>query len=228
MEKVFKTIKKIIVVIVGTCIVSLITFVVITCFSHFSSTENVIQHYGKFEHVLAKSKDKTPVTDNKPEHNYYREAMKDEKNDINYVKDDGRFAYKYCFYDIDQNGVDELIVHGSYYNYSIYTLKGSKVEGLAWNKYGGGLKIYPAKGLVSWTGGHNDNYYIEFFRIKGNKVKETASKSWRNKLTEEDVYPYHYVYKVNGKKVTKKRYKKYVAALEKKKVIKGKDLKWCR
>ena len=121
-----------------------------------------------------------------------------------------------------------MIVHGSYYNYSIYTLKGSKVEGLAWNKYGGGLKIYPAKGLISWTGGHNDNYYIEFFRIKGNKVKETASKSWRNRLTEEDVYPYHYVYKVNGKKVTKKRYKKYVAALEKKKVIKGKDLKWRR
>ena len=99
MEKVFKTIKKIIVVIVGTFIVSLITFVVITCFSHFSSTENVIQHYGKFEHVLAKSKDKTPVTDNKPEHNYYVEAMKEEKNDMNYVQDDGRFAYKYCFYE---------------------------------------------------------------------------------------------------------------------------------
>ena len=147
---------------------------------------------------------------------------------MNYVQDDGRFAYKYCFYDIDKNGIDELIIHGSYYNYSIYTLKGSKVEGLAWNKYGGGLKIYPEKGLVSWTGGHNDNYYIEFFRVKGNKVKETASKSWRNRLTEEDVYPYHYVYKVNGKKVTKKRYKKYVAALEEMKVTKGKDLKWRR
>ena len=177
---------------------------------------------------LTESSDITPVTDTKPEHNYYVKAMKDEKNDINYVEEDGRFAYKYCFYDIDQNGVDELIVHGSYYNYSIYTLKGSKVKGLAWNKYGGGLKIYPAKGLISWTGGHKDNYYIEFFRIKGNEVKESASQSWRNRLTEEDVYPYHYVYKVNGKKVTKKRYKKYVAALEKKKVIKGKDLKWRR
>ncbi len=82
--------------------------------------------------------------------------------------------------------------------------------------------------FISWTGGHKDNYYIEFFRIKGNEVKESASKSWRNKLTEEDVYPYHYVYKVNGKKVTKKRYKKYVAALQKKKVVKGKDLKWRR
>ena len=228
MEKVFKTIKKIIIVIAGTFIVSLTTFVIIMCFSHFSSADNMILRYGEAEHVLAKSKDKTPVTDNKPEHNYYVEAMKEEKNDMNYVQKDGRFAYKYCFYDIDQNGIDELIVHGSYYNYSIYTLKGNKVEGMAWNKYGGGLKIYPKEGIVSWSGGHKDNYYIEFFQMKGNEVKETASKSWRNRLTEEDVYPYHYVYKVNGKKVTKKRYKKYVAALEKKKVIKGKDLKWRR
>ena len=84
------------------------------------------------------------------------------------------------------------------------------------------------EGIVSCSGGHKDNYYIEFFRMKGNEVKETASKSWRNKLTEEDVYPYHYVYKLNGKKVTKKRYKKYLAALQKKKVVKGKDLKWHR
>ena len=57
MEKVFKTIKRIIVVIAGTFIVSLTTFVIIMCFSRFSSADNAILHYGKFEHVLAKSKD---------------------------------------------------------------------------------------------------------------------------------------------------------------------------
>ena len=220
--------KKIIGVTAGTFIVTLTAFVIIMCFSHFLSAENMILRYGEFEYVLAESKDMTSVTDKKPEHNYYVEAMKEQKNDMNYVQEDGRFAYKYCFYDIDQNGIDELIVHGSYYNYSIYTLKGNKVEGMAWNKYGGGLKIYPSEGIVSWSGGHKDNYYIEFFQMKGNEVKETASKSWQNKLTEDDVYPYHYVYKVNGKKVTKKRYKKYVAALQKKKVVKGKNLKWHR
>ena len=109
--------KKIIGVTAGTFIVFLTTFIIITC---FSSADNMILRYGEFVNVLAESKHMTPVTDKKPEHNYYVEAMKEEKNDMNYVQKDGRFAYKYCFYDIDQNGIDELIVHGSYYNYSIY------------------------------------------------------------------------------------------------------------
>lgn len=55
MEKVFKTIKRIIVVIAGTFIVSLITFVIITCFSRFSSADNMILRYGEFVNVLAEN-----------------------------------------------------------------------------------------------------------------------------------------------------------------------------
>ena len=106
------------------------------------------------------------------QHNYYFKAMKNEQEEINYVKGNGKFAYKYCFYDIDKNGIDELIVQGDYYNYAIYTLNGDKVEGLAWNKYGGNLKIYPTKGIFCWEGGHNNSEYIEYIGIKGTQAKE--------------------------------------------------------
>ena len=55
MEKVFKTIKRIIVVIAGTFIVSLTTFVIIMCFSRFSSADNMILRYGEFVNVLAEN-----------------------------------------------------------------------------------------------------------------------------------------------------------------------------
>ena len=105
------------------------------------------------------------------QHNYYFKAMKNEQEEINYVKGNGKFAYKYCFYDIDKNGIDELIVQGDYYNYAIYTLNGDKVEGLAWNKYGGNLKIYPTKGIFCWEGGHNNSESIEYIGIKGSIEK---------------------------------------------------------
>ena len=160
------------------------------------------------------------------QHNYYFKAMKNEQEEINYVKRNGKFAYKYCFYDIDKNGIDELIVQGDYYNYAIYTLNGDKVEGLAWNKYGGNLKIYPTKGIFCWKGGHNNSEYIEYIGIKDTQAKEAASKSWLYKFTEDSMHPYHYVYKINGKKVTKKEYKKYVDALKKEKAITASKLKW--
>ena len=41
--------------IAGTFIVSLITFVIITCFSRFSSADNMILRYGEFVNVLAEN-----------------------------------------------------------------------------------------------------------------------------------------------------------------------------
>lgn len=55
MEKVFKTIKRIIIVIAGTFIVSLTTFVIIMCFSRFSNADSMILRYGEAEHVLAEN-----------------------------------------------------------------------------------------------------------------------------------------------------------------------------
>lgn len=40
------------------------------------------------------------------------------------------------------------------------------------------------------------------------------------------MHPYHYDYKINGMKVTKKEYKKYVDALKKEKAITASKLKW--
>lgn len=62
--------------------------------------------------------------------------------------------------------------------------------------------------------------------IKGTQAKEAASKSWLYKFTEDSMHPYHYVYKINGKKVTKKKYQKYVDALKKEKAITASKLKW--
>ena len=55
MEKVFKTIKRIIIVIAGTFIVSLTTFVIIMCFSRFSNADSMILRYGEFVNVLAEN-----------------------------------------------------------------------------------------------------------------------------------------------------------------------------
>ena len=62
----------------------------------------------KREKVLSGEKNSiTEAPDIKSEeqqHNYYFKAMKNEQEEINYVKGNGKFAYKYCFYDIDKNG----------------------------------------------------------------------------------------------------------------------------
>lgn len=68
--------------------------------------------------------------------------------------------------------------------------------------------------------------YIEYIGIKGTQAKEAASKSWLYKFTEDSMHPYHYDYKINGMKVTKKEYKKYVDALKKEKAITASKLKW--
>ena len=205
----------------------IILIIAITCIGA-NINRNLVKQKNVKESIVEKNA-MTPMSSIKSEeqqHNYYFKAMKNEQEEINYVKGNGKFAYKYCFYDIDKNGIDELIVQGDYYNYAIYTLNGDKVEGLAWNKYGGNLKIYPTKGIFCWEGGHNNSEYIEYIGIKDTQAKEAASKSWLYKFTEDSMHPYHYVYKINGKKVTKKKYQKYVDALKKEKAITASKLKW--
>lgn len=204
-----------------------ILLITVTCIVVNINRKVVKNKREKVSPVEKNTMTQTPgIKSDEQQHNYYFKAMKDEQEEINYVKENGKFAYKYCFYDIDKNGIDELIIQGDYYNYAIYTLIGDKVEGLAWNKYGGNLKIYPTRGVFRWEGGHNNSEYIEYIGIKDMQAKEVASKSWLYKFTEDSMHPYHYVYKINGEKVTKKKYKKYVAELKKEKAITASKLKW--
>ncbi|MCH5252900.1 MAG: hypothetical protein J1F22_07990 [Lachnospiraceae bacterium] len=164
-------------------------------------------------------------------HEQYIKAMIESatNNDImNYIGSDGKFTYPYAFYDIDRNGIDELIISGSYYNYSIYTCQNEEVVGLNWNKYGGNLKIYPEEGIVFWTGGHKDYYYETYFKISEATVKEVAEKSWHVKLTENSQTVDKSKYKIMNKSVKKSEYKKYIASLQEKEIITHKQLKWYR
>ena len=81
--------------------------------------------------------------------------------------------------------------------------------------------ITEAPGIISEEQQHN--YY---FKAMKNEQEEINYVKENGKFTEDSRHPYHYVYKINGMKVTKKEYKKYVDALKKEKAITASKLKW--
>ncbi len=135
----------------------------------------------------------------------------------------------YSFYDIDGNGVDELLTYGGYFANAFFTYQDGKIVYLCHEKYGGNFRIYPEKGIIELPdGGHMDHYYASFIRVDGTRTKCAAEKDWvvhylnrsgsKTKTT--------YKYKLSGKRVTKAKYEKYVRALKKTKVVKRKQLTW--
>src|SRR5690554_6685386 len=65
----------------------------------------------------------SPAIQNGNPHEVYIKAMEVKDNFMNRRKKNGEFENKYAFYDIDGNGIDELIVSGGYMAYSVYTPK---------------------------------------------------------------------------------------------------------
>lgn len=168
----------------------------------------------------------TPDNMNASIHEQYIEEMKKEENNMNYILNNGDFANPYTYYDIDGNGIDELIIFGGYYAYSIYSYQDGKVVGLAWNKYGSNLKIYPDEGVVAWEGGHSDYYYKSHIKISDAKAEVVAEKSWHIELTDHSQKVDELTYNVMDKKVKKKKYKEYISSLSDGEEITHKDLSW--
>lgn len=170
---------------------------------------------------------------NKKAHKSYQEAMSSVEQGENEALDSGNGPLadgvdQIAFYDIDGNGVDELLTKGGYLGLVIYTYEGGEIKYLTHEKYGSSIKIYPEERVFLLKDGHMDNYYNTYYRMKGKKCKIIAEKSWQvhflnRKGTKTRTT---YLYKKKGNKVSKTEYQKFVKSLKKGKCIKGKELDW--
>lgn len=163
---------------------------------------------------------------NEKAHKAYQVALSGVERDGNgpLISDVDQIA----FYDIDGNGVDELLAKGGYLGLVIYTYEGGEIKYLTHEKYGSSIKIYPEERVFILKNGHMDNYYNTYYRIKGKKCKVIAEKSWQvhflnRKGTKTRTT---YLYEKKRKKVSKTEYQKFVKSLKKGKCIKGKELDW--
>lgn len=168
----------------------------------------------------------TPLGKNEDVHKKYIEEMKKEESSLN-IFSNGKFSRSYSFFDIDKNGIDELIISGGYYGYSIYTYCEEELILLGVNKYGGGsIKIYPNDGIVFWKGGHSDQYFEEYIKISGDTAVLIAEKSWEVKLTDKSQKKFNQQFKIDGKSVDDIEFKNYIKKIKKKKVFTHKELEW--
>lgn len=134
---------------------------------------------------------------------------------------------RYAFYDIDGNGIDELLTGGGYFANAFYTYQDGEIVYLWHNKYGGNFKLYPEKGIIELPiGGHMDQYYQQFVSVRGTKGKRAAVKSWTVHHLSDTETETTYKYKLAGKRVTKEQYQQYVDRLKKNRVVRWKQLKW--
>ncbi len=161
-------------------------------------------------------------------HQAYQEALRNIDQDENQPLISVSDADQIAFYDIDGNGVDELLTKGGYLGLEIYTYESGEIKYLTHEKYGDSIKIYPEESVFVLKSGHMDHYYQEYYRINGKKCKILAEKDWRihylnRKGTKTRTT---YQYKKKGKNVSKTEYQKYVKSLKNGKCITSKELNW--
>lgn len=154
---------------------------------------------------------------------YLMEIGKKEDSEILYDCD----FTEYAFFDIDGNGIDELITSNGFFAYIIYTFSDNKIIDLLHIKRGWGeIKIYTDSKCVFSKGGITDCYYDEYEKINGNKSELLASKTWYITHESDTEYSTRHEYSVMGKPVGKNKYKDYVNTVTQSNAITHKDLKW--
>lgn len=168
-----------------------------------------------------------PDIQNQNAHEAYILAMEKSNDNINYRGKDGVFKNPYAYYDIDEDGIDELIVTGGNYAYRVFTYQIGEVIDLWSSKYGGNeILIYPDKGVVFFSSGHMDYYTDTYIQISESRVKKVAERSWHVKHLSENKSRTENKYTVMGVSVKESKYKEYVKSLEKEKVVTHNQLEW--
>ena len=151
------------------------------------------------------------------EHALYIEFMKN-ADYANPKRDSGDFVLPYTFYDINQDGRDELIIKGGHINYQIYTCIKDEVICIGTNKYGAD------KHMFYWSGGHMDSYFEEFFEVTSAGVEEYASKHWENNPSTGKTK--NATYKIKNKKVKKTTYNNKTNKIKSEYKLSDNDLNW--
>ena len=164
---------------------------------------------------------------NENAHKAYKSAMKKSNNNINHIDDNGVFQNPYAYYDIDEDGIDELIVNGGYFAYRVFTYQNGELIDLWSSKYGGNeIQIYPDRGVVFFSSGHMDYYTDTYIKIFESKVEKVAEKSGYVKNLSETKSRTENKYSVMGISVKKSKYVAYVKSLRKEKVVTHNQLEW--
>ena len=160
--------------------------------------------------------------ENENAHEAYKTAMEKPNNYLNRDSEN-----PYVYYDIDKDGIDELIVNGGYRAYGLFTYKNGEVIDLWSSKYGGDeILIYPDKVVVFFSSGHMDHYVDTYIQIFESKVKIAAEWYRRVKHLSETKSRTENEYTVMGVSAKKSEYEAYVKSLEKEKVVTHNQLEW--
>ena len=153
-------------------------------------------------------------------HDAYNNAMASGEIDIL----DGLLPYAY--FDIDRDGVDELIIYPGYgfYSYGIYSYRSGKVkEMLVLSQAEGSMRLYPKTKMIYCSGGHMGGYYDDYYKVSKGKATLVASRKY---FTNNSGRIKKIRYYVKKKAVTKTKYTKYVKTLKKGTKITHNRLKW--
>lgn len=178
--------------------------------SEMQTTEELsdVQAKGKAENDLA--------------HKEYAKYIKEKTIDTQNNGYDPEFK-EYAFFDIDGNGVDELITSGNVSNnYAIYTYSGGEIIDLL---RAADVEIYSDSQCVFSKVGRFDIHSNLYSKIDGKKC-ETVAEEIYIYTHENDTDITSYEYKVMGKTVEKDEYEEYVNSITKGSVVTEQELYW--
>ena len=142
---------------------------------------------------------------------------------LDYMENNPTGVSSYTLYDINGDGTDEMIMYGGYINYQLFNYRLQNVQLLDMSKYGT-FRIYPETHAVWANYGHKNSWSESWKQINTVGTVDIAEKEWE--LDSKTQTFKNYKYKVNGKKTTKKQYKKAVAKLKKGRCLKPENFTW--
>jgi len=161
--------------------------------------------------------------ENKAAHAAYESALKTNSGPLSIL---GPIKVPYAYYDIDGNGIDELIVYpgtgaGSY---AVFTYAHGQIYRLiAVGQCFYDIHIYPKTHVAYFPNGHMGYYYDSYYQIEGAKAVKVAEESEVQIGSSLDTKN---TYCVLGKQVNAETYEAYIKTLKQGSTVSHFDLDW--
>lgn len=160
----------------------------------------------------------------------YQSTLKKQKK--RFCNEEFKEKLKYTYLDIDNDGIDELIIQPGYGYYSegVFDYKNGKVSEVAIAGHGEFTKFYVGKKVIfisksGLMGRLTDYYYKQSTKTNKYVLAAHLDRDYGNDYSYTK--PKTITYYVHKKKVTKAKYQSYVKQLtSNSKVIKHSALKW--
>ena len=148
------------------------------------------------------------------------ETTAEQRAYLEYMADHPDEAAPYTLFDINGDGVCELIQHGDNINFQLYNYYNDKVTLIDTTK-DGSFRIYPETKTVWTSYGHLNRWGESWKEISKSGAREVAVKEWeQDPKTGKRI---KYSYKVNGNKTDKAGYQAAIKTLKKGDVLEEKD-----